>query len=166
MGSPGATGVKPYQKDMLKAAIETIGQCDISVHGQSMKPFIRDGDTVTICRKSSGLFPGRVVAFFNGDQLVVHRIIWMKKVSGKGKLLRVWGDSSLHSLGKVWSCKIIGMVTHISRHDKKHDLWLRFPFSMCAVLVGIFIHGVFLLRKLPYKNTGTGEGWPPDFHDH
>jgi hypothetical protein len=151
MGSPGATGVKPYQKDMLKAAIETIGQCDISVHGQSMKPFIRDGDTVTICRKSSGLFPGRVVAFFNSDQLVVHRIIWMKKVSGKGRLLRVWGDSSLHSLGKVWSYEIIGMVTHVSRHDKKHDLWLKYPFCMCSVLIGFLIHGVLFLKAFVMK---------------
>lgn len=136
---------------MLVTAIETTGRCDITVHGQSMKPFIRDGDTVSICRKSNVPFPGEVVAFFNGDQLFVHRIVWTKKVRGKGRLIWVWGDSSLHSLGKIWSSEIIGAVTHVSRNNKYHDLWLRFPFRMCAVLIGLTIQGAFYIKEIASK---------------
>ena len=133
---------------MLRAAIETTGQCDITVHGQSMKPFIRDGDTVSICRKSSGPFPGEVVAFFNDDQLFVHRIVWTGNVPGKGRILWVWGDSSLHSLGKIWSNEVIGTVTRVSRDNKHHDLWLRFPFRMCAVLIGYLIHAALFVKAI------------------
>lgn len=150
MGSPsGKIGgsVEPYQKEMLKSAIDTLGKCDVLVSGESMKPFIRNGDTVSLARISAVPGLGEVVAFFNGDQLIVHRIVWRKNHAPGEWHFRVWGDSSPGRPGRVTKHECIGKVVRITRNKKPASLWILFPFRIFALLAGIFLHTVHLLKR-------------------
>jgi signal peptidase I len=132
---------------MLKSAMETLGTCDVIVSGESMKPFIRDGDTVSLSRITTVPNLGEVVAFFNGDQLIVHRIVWRRhRAPGEWHFL-VWGDSSPGMAGRVSMHECIGRVIRVTRNGKLASLWILFPFRIIALLAGIFLHAVHLLKR-------------------
>jgi signal peptidase I len=137
----------PYQKEMLKSALQSFGKCDVIVQGESMKPFIRSGDTVSLSPIADVPQLGEVIAFFNDDQLLVHRIIWRKHLVPGFWYFWVWGDSSPGMPGRVSLRECIGKVVRISRNNQRHNLWIYFPFRILALLAGIFLHTLHLLKK-------------------
>jgi hypothetical protein len=143
-----------YQKEMLVSALQSFGTCDVVVEGQSMKPFIRSGDTVTLARLTGekGILPGTVVAFYCSDQLIVHRVICVKKNESGGKKLFVWGDSSWGMPAVIEAARCIGTVVAVTRNGRPAGRWLRFPFTLLAIGAGILIHLVHTLKK-QYVNT-------------
>jgi signal peptidase I len=137
----------PYQKEMLKSALQSFGKCDVTVHGESMKPFIGSGDTVSLSPYRDAPRLGEVIAFFNDNQLLVHRIIWRKKVALGEWDFWAWGDSSPGKPGRVSSRECIGRVTGITRNARSRNLWILFPFRIFALIAGIFLHALYLLKR-------------------
>jgi hypothetical protein len=137
----------PCQKEMLQAALQSFGKCDVVVMGESMKPFIRSGDIVSLSVMADIPCLGEVIAFFNDDQLLVHRIIWRKRLGPGDWRFWVWGDSSPGMPGKVSLSECLGKVVSLSRNNRKRNLWIFYPFRIIAIMAGIFLHGLHPLKK-------------------
>jgi hypothetical protein len=136
--------MKSMSKYMLLEALRELGRCDVTVDGESMKPFIRCGDVATIVTIPSHPHLGQVAAFFNNDQLIMHRITRRKKTPYGSWNLSVYGDSSPFSGGKVDSSQVIGVVRYLNRNHRRHALWFSFPLCILVVPIGFFIR--FLVR--------------------
>ena len=124
---------------MLLKALSEFGRCDVTVDGESMKPFIRSGDVATIATIPAHPRLGQVAAFFNNDQLIMHRITRRKKIPDGSWDLSVYGDSSPRSGGRVASSQVIGVVLYLNRNHRKHSLWFRSPFRLLAVPIGFLM---------------------------
>lgn len=131
--------MKSFSKQMLLKALSEFGRCDVTVDGESMKPFIRSGDVATIVTIPSYPRLGQVAAFFNNNQLIMHRIAGRKKIADGSWDLSVYGDSSPRSGGTVASSQVIGVVLYLNRNHRKHFLWFSSPFRLLAVPVGFLI---------------------------
>lgn len=139
--------MEPYQKEALRSALQSFGKCDVIVQGESMKPFIRSGDTVSLSSISGIPRLGEIVAFFNVNQLLVHRIIWRKRLSTGDWHFWVWGDSSPGMPGKVSLSECLGKVVLLSRKGRPERPRLLFPFRLLAILTGVFLHTLHLFKK-------------------
>jgi hypothetical protein len=128
--------MKPSQKKILLDALTAFGSCEITASGESMKPFIKSGDKITIIKTLSVPLQGQVIAFFNNDQLIVHRIWKRRKISTKKWLLNIWGDSSPDSKGEISQDSVIGIVSAAYRNNKKHTLFFKYPFCLLALALG------------------------------
>jgi signal peptidase I len=135
------------QKKMLLDSLAAFGSCEITVSGESMKPFIRQGDRVVIFRTTKPVLPGHVIAFFNNDQLIVHRVYAVKGDPIGSRLYAVCGDSSVHSHGEINKESVIGRVHYLLRKGNKHSLWFQYPFCLLALLVGPFLRASVIMRK-------------------
>jgi hypothetical protein len=131
--------MKSFSKYMLLEALGELGRCDVTVDGESMKPFIRCGDVATIATIPSYPRLGQVAVFFNDDQLIMHRITRRKKLPDGSWDLSMYGDSSPYSGGKVDSSQVIGVVRYLNRNSRRHVLWFSYPFCILAVPIGFFI---------------------------
>jgi len=110
--------------------------------GNSMYPFIRDGDLLTITPKLQ-IKPkiGKVIAFINpGNQsLLIHRIIAKKSSS-----FLIKGDNSYQKTdGWVHISLILGCVTGIERNNQK----IRFGLGIERFVLG-FLSKHNLLKRL------------------
>ncbi len=85
--------------------------------GQSMSPFIRHGDIITVTKvENNTVRVGDVVALLNpaNNATIVHRII---NVRDDGILLK--GDNCTTADGVFSSDTILGMVTKVERGNKR-----------------------------------------------
>lgn len=68
---------------LLKEEIETKGQIQLVVHGDSMLPLLKDGDTIKI-EKCNEYKIGDVVAYIlkqqEGFKVIIHRIVFVRKI--------------------------------------------------------------------------------------
>jgi hypothetical protein len=139
------------QKQLLSEALDTIGSCDVIVSGESMKPFILPGDTVHIAR-SNRLRTGHVIAFFNDQQLIVHRILSRKKTGSDNWQYKVWGDSSPGSQGEITGGSVEGRVRYILRNGARHSFWFTYPFCLFALVLGFHFHAAVKLTSFLRKS--------------
>lgn len=123
------------------------GSSEITVSGESMKPFIRPGDRVLIVRTSHSVLPGHAIAFFNDDQLIIHRVYAVCKTADGKRIYKIWGDSSPNSHGRINEESVAGRVHHLLRNGKKHFLWFRYPFCLLALLLGPLLRVLVVVRK-------------------
>jgi hypothetical protein len=91
---------------------------------------------VLIVHSSKAVLPGQIIAFFNSDQLIIHRVYAVKKGVDGNLLYAVWGDSSPGSHGEISVSAVAGRVHHLVRNGKKHSLWFFYPFCLLALLTG------------------------------
>ncbi len=90
--------------------------------GLSMRPFIKDGDVVTISPiHGDQLGLGKVVAFLHPENrnLTLHRIVGTQP---RGYLVR--GDSAAQGDGLVSPARILGFVSQVERDSKVVNLGL------------------------------------------
>lgn len=133
-------------QEMLRAALNELGSCDVKVEGASMWPFIQPGNTVTVCRCSKKPLLGTVVAFLNQGRLIVHRVVWRRKGCSEGWNVWVHGDSSPFSCTRIESEEIIGTVTRLRDRGRFSQLWLAFPMRVLAIPIGILLQ-IFVAAK-------------------
>jgi signal peptidase I len=112
-----------------------------------MKPFIQPGDRVFIVRTSDPVLPGHAIAFFNSDQLIIHRVYAVRKDRTENRQYRIWGDSSPDSHGEINLKSVEGRVHYLVRNGKKHSLWFRYPFCLLALLLGPLLKGCVVLSR-------------------
>jgi signal peptidase I len=136
------------QKNIFLDALDTFGSCEITVSGESMKPFMRPGDRVFIVRTTHRVLPGHVIAFFNNDQLIIHRVYAVRKDRNGNRHYRVCGDSSTDSHGDINAESVEGKVHHLLRNGKKHSLWFRYPFCLLALFLGPLLKACVPLSRI------------------
>jgi hypothetical protein len=140
--------MKPEQKRMLLAALKDHGECLVRVEGTSMWPSIREGDAVQIRAAQGHPRIGSVAAFFNQDQLLVHRVVARRR-QGNTWLVRVRGDAMRGSKAFIDWDRVIGTVSHIERagSGRIRKAWVTLPLAYVA------IPGGFVLRVLLYVRS-------------
>jgi hypothetical protein len=143
--------VEKNRKTMLQTTLEKFGRCDITLGGESMRPFIQSGDRVAIVRLRRRPRCGDVAAFFNNDQLIVHRVTGWKRPANGCRLITVRGDSSPDSMGTIRPDEIIGIVSHVERNGKKRLLWFRFPFRLLAIPIGLVLQTILSIKMRFFK---------------
>lgn len=126
-------------------------QLRFKANGSSMRPFIYDGDVVTIVRvEVQRLKRGEVIlARLESGRIVVHRILRCE-----GQSFLVQGDALLHPDGYVSYENILGKVVSINRAGREH--YLDTGLNRLAVTIWVWfspirkqlLYVVRLLRKL------------------
>ena len=88
--------------------------------GQSMRPLIRDGDTLLVEPVGvDGVKVSEVViCSIRPGKLVVHRVIRKSPVVGGSRYL-IQGDQATHPDGWIHQAQVYGRVTAIERHGRK-----------------------------------------------
>lgn len=106
--------------------------------GWSMRPFIRDGDFITISPvENSSLKTGDVVLYLGaGNQIVVHRIINKYKKERRVTML-IKGDAALGSAEKVDAQNVLGKVTIIERNGRLKRLDTKLYQMIGVIVAGI-----------------------------
>lgn len=95
--------------------------------GFSMRPFIRDGDFITVNSiKNSSVRVGDVAFYSTAEnRVIVHRIIKKYKKDSRITLL-IKGDATFSLPDKVDSKNVLGKVVAIERNGRKRNLETRF----------------------------------------
>jgi signal peptidase I len=143
------------QKRMLLDSLARFGSCDVTVSGESMKPFILPGDRVHIALTPRPFMPGHALAFFTGNQLIIHRICAVRKDPDGNRIYSIRGDSSPDSHGEISAQFVAGRVQHVHRHGRKYYLWFHYPFCLVTLLVGPAMRVCVSLRKA-LRTSGKG----------
>lgn len=122
--------------------------------GDSMRPFIKNGDLVEVHAVSKKVLVRGDVALcrLENGRLVVHRVIKVNKDS-----LLLQGDALHYTDGLVSQENVLGRVDKVDHHGKSIQLdrpWLRFLVSLWLPLTVLhrlgyqIIEGVRRIRKL------------------
>lgn len=85
--------------------------------GQSMRPFLRDGDVLTIIPvPPAHIRLGDVVFYYGeGGRSSVHRVRGVERCSGRSPFLLIRGDARDDMLERVSADAVVGRVTHRQR---------------------------------------------------
>jgi signal peptidase I len=136
--------------DLSKEILKKHKSIRFQAKGWSMRPFIRDGDHITVSPvEDSSLKSGDVVLYISaGNKVIVHRIIKKYKREGKTTLL-IKGDASLGIAEKVDVHMVYGKVTAIERKGRKKRLDTK-PYQV----IGLFLAVISPFSKWIYP-TGS-----------
>jgi signal peptidase I len=94
----------------------------ISVSGNSMLPFLRDGDTVLIKPRGADVIRGDIVVYFMGDVLLIHRVVGITRTPD-GRLLHTKGDFTVGlDPGTVRTADLVGKAVAVRRGRTNIDL--------------------------------------------
>jgi len=140
---PSSLSPHAFVPDLVKDILSQGAGCRFQAKGDSMSPFIKDGDVVTVSpvfRSSPGI--GDVVAFIYEEtgRLLIHRVVGK---SGESYLTR--GDNTLQGDGLILGANILGYVIKVERNGKKVSLGLgpeRFLIA-CLTRKGLLLSFVF-----------------------
>ena len=138
--------MKITHREMLLEILNKFNRCEVIVGGTSMWPFIRDGDIASIERKPFIPSLGTVVAFFAGEQLIVHRIVWCRKTANDKWKILVHGDASPFSISKINSGQVIGTIEYVKRQNRKITLSINDAYRIIAIPLGLIIQLIVALR--------------------
>jgi hypothetical protein len=140
--------VLPEHKAAFLEAIIRSGSCALRVEGQSMWPFIKSGDLVTIvpCKKMPDI--GSVAAVFDHDQCIIHRVVKRRKRPGAIGEVWICGDSSPGSTARIPADEIVGIVSSLERNGTRQTRWLRPPLFLAALLMGRIMRSLIVIRDL------------------
>ena len=124
----------------------------IRVSGNSMLPFLRDGDTVLIEPRGGGVIPGDIVVYFMGDVLLIHRAVRITR-DLNGLVLRTKGDFGVSlDPGPVSEADLIGKAVAVRRGETDTDLQSA-PFRALGAVVAALSYAIGLtlgrLRRSP-----------------
>lgn len=144
--------------DLLKLSREILKRgksIRVQAKGWSMRPFILDGDLITISSfENSSLKSGDVVLYTTaGKKVIVHRLIKKHKRNGD-MILLVKGDASFSSPEKINVKDILGKVTEIERNGrrKRLDTNLYRLIGLCVAGISPFSKWVYPLGSIVKKN--------------
>lgn len=128
--------MKDYQCQMLVDTIRKFGSCRITVEGFSMWPYICSGDSVVLVPPRQSPEIGEVAAFFNDNQLILHRIIFRRK-NDRGAY-NVWlrGDFYPHSMVKLPYSNIFAITNEIQTTKWRRYFISSMLFKYLIILIG------------------------------
>jgi len=100
----------------MRAILDKDIPCRFEARGFSMRPFILDGDKVTVSpRPREEINPGDVVAYCQPKEggLVVHRVVARSQAG-----YQVQGDNALEGDGLISPEQLLGLVTRVERRGR------------------------------------------------
>jgi len=110
------------KQEVLKHWVASGEPRSIRVSGNSMLPFLRDGDTVLVEPRGGGVVPGDIVIYFMGDVLLIHRVVGITR-DLDGRLLHTKGDFAVSlDPGTVRATDLIGKAVAVRRGKTHIDL--------------------------------------------
>jgi len=119
-----------------------------TAHGSSMRPFIKDGDKITVYPANAyHLKAGDVVLYHTtGGRLTAHRIT---SIQNQGNQLRLntRGDAAAGSDEPVYMEQVLGRVTHVQRSGKIFSLDTRSRRMMGKFWTELFPLPVLVVRS-------------------
>lgn len=135
--------------EMLEVALELWSQTGeahyLPVTGGSMHPMLRDGDLVLV-EPSNNVKVGDVVVFRHKDELITHRILWIKTNIDGECTLRTKGDHVLSMDAPILDSELVGGVA-IRRGSRQiylgtlsTDLISKMMAALMRVQAGLYIH--------------------------
>lgn len=92
------------------------------IHGNSMKPFLSDGDSILVNHDISILHQGDIVVFQNDDGLIAHRLIKTKKFPNKSSIYYTKGDNRTRFDPPMVEKDILGKVLSIRKNGREFEL--------------------------------------------
>ena len=127
--------------DFLKLC-DSISKKDASIRfqakGFSMRPFIQDGDLITVSplRNSSGRVGDVVLYKTADDRVIAHRVI-LKTIKDNRTEFFIKGDASFGQPEKVDTKRVLGRITVIERNGRKRKLNTRTYRMIGLVFAGL-----------------------------
>lgn len=108
--------------DLLTASRETIAAGGVAVRfrarGDSMYPFIRDGESITVGPASiHDVVRGDVLLCRHAGRILAHRVVSMSTLSGE-RVLYLRGDAKQGCDAPVREADVIGRVLSVHRHGR------------------------------------------------
>lgn len=144
--------------DLLKISsnlIEKSASIRFRAKGFSMRPFIQDGDLITVSPlRDYPIRAGDVVLYKTADdQAIVHRVIRKTKIDGRAVFF-IKGDAVFGQSEKVASERVLGRVAAFER-----DRWERRLDTKLYRIIGLFFAGLSpfsrwiypMVSRLKYK---------------
>gem|GEM_PF-277756 len=114
--------------EFIRDTIKKTGSFRFQTQGNSMFPFILDGDEVIIERiEPEDLRPGDVVMYVRGSKMVIHRIIKIYTTITLRKLFILKGDNLSYTDQPVWQEDIGGKATRIIRGNREYSIYSFHP---------------------------------------
>jgi len=115
----------------VKKIIQSGSKVKISVSGNSMKPFLREGDFVVLDKfEKKNLSCGDVVLAYYNRSYVLHRVVGMR-----ADVVILAGDGNFFQVEKVDVRDILAIVIDASRNEKaikfksiRWKIWYKFKF--------------------------------------
>lgn len=141
-------------EEMWQEACERGRSLSFKIASGSMRPMIEVGNVVKVCRaRPARIRIGDIVAFRDGQNVVVHRIIG-KSLSNAHPTFRHMGDAS-RSSGKIPAQNLIGRVTAIKK--ERREIRLDSPrHAISNKVLGWRLWLVDALRHMQYRRIGRG----------
>ena len=137
----------PIPAQVVDAALKQWGdsgrQSTFNVSGKSMEPFLIAGDELLIRHGWHNIHTGGLIAYRQGDSLVVHRLLRIFSLRGE-RVMLLRGDNNNFSDPLIPVDKLVGSVTAVTRGDRTFQidtpLWIwasfiiaffaRFPLTL------------------------------------
>jgi len=112
----------PIKQAVLKDWVASGKATTIRVSGNSMWPFLRDRDTVTVKPCSRAVRLGDIAVYFAGEVLLIHRVVKVRR-SREGAELRTKGDFALGcDPAVVKEADLLGRAVAVTRGKTHIDL--------------------------------------------
>ena len=153
-------GLKPHSRthkilgEMWQEVYQNGGALSFQVVSGSMSPIIEVGNVVKVSRvEPSEIQFGDIVAFQDGQNVVVHRVIG-KSGSGRQLSFRQMGDTGSSS-GKFPAQGLIGKVTAIQKQGREIQLSSR-KYIISNHIFGWRLRLIDSLSQGQYHYVGTG----------
>jgi ribosomal protein L24 len=120
--------------DEVKTLLDKGNQVRIPVKGRSMRPFLKDGDTVILASKNdrSVRWGDIVLACTTTNRIVLHRVVYRKKDT-------IWLMGDAHSRQKEQTMKIDVLAVAISAHRKGKELKINSFLWRCTVMIWFIV---------------------------
>jgi hypothetical protein len=94
-------------------------QSILTIHGWSMSPLLRDGDSILIDYNTAGIRPGDILAFRQGENLVIHRVIQIVRDGEEITRIVTKGDNNISLDPIVEPHQVIGCIIRSWRQSRE-----------------------------------------------
>ena len=152
-GEPLSDGLK---REIAQHWVAGGEPAEIGVSGNSMWPFLRDGDTVLVEPGGAGVVPGDIVVYFLGEALLIHRAVRTSR-SPEGCLVSTKGDFALSpDPGMVGERDLVGKAVAVKRGHTRINLRAG-PMKRLGSFAAAFSYAIGVtLGRLPPASKRPG----------
>ena len=114
--------ISSEKAELVVEALCLTGAVRLRVFGSSMRPWLRPGDLLLICRENPlRVRPGQIVLFRRAGGLFVHRVIRKSWQRGQPVLVTK-GDAFREEDPPLSSCEFLGRVARVIRASREINL--------------------------------------------
>lgn len=119
---PAKASIPPHVVDAaLQQWGETGRHSTFNVSGQSMEPFLFAGDQVLLRHGEDNIRIGELVAYRQGDTLVVHRLLRVFRLRGE-RVMLLRGDNNDYPDPLIPMDKLVGRATAVIRGGRTYRI--------------------------------------------